>query len=66
MSLIEAPKLVSIKQERKKEKSCRRWTDHFSINCIYEVIITQDLRNCRESIDQVNFNGHSYDFDHEI
>ena len=35
MSLIEAPKLVSIKQKRKKEKSCRRWTDHFSTHCTY-------------------------------
>ena len=34
MSLIEAPKLVSIKEKRKKEKSCRGWTDHFSTHCI--------------------------------
>ena len=33
MSLIEAPKLVSIKQKRKKEKSCRGWTDNFSTHC---------------------------------
>ena len=33
MSLIEAPKLLSIKQNRKKEKSCRGWTDNFSTNC---------------------------------
>ena len=30
MSLIEAPKLVFIKQKRKKEKNCRGWTDNFS------------------------------------
>ena len=33
MSLIEAPKLLSIKQKRKKEKSCRGWTDNFSTHC---------------------------------
>ena len=37
MSVIEAPKLVSIKQKRKKEKSCRGWTDHFSTRCIYHI-----------------------------
>ena len=35
MSLIEAPKLVSIKQKRKKENSCRGWTDNFSTHYIY-------------------------------
>ena len=33
MSLIEAPKLVSIKQKRKKEKSCREWRENFSTHC---------------------------------
>ena len=30
MPLIEAPKLVSMKQKRKKEKSYRGWMDNFS------------------------------------
>ena len=37
MSLIEAPKLVSIKQKRKKEKSWRGWTNNFSTHCIYHI-----------------------------
>ena len=38
MSLIEASKLVSIKQKRKKEKSYRGWTDNFPTHRNYTVI----------------------------
>ena len=49
ISLIEAPKLVSIKQkrkkERKKEKSCWGWTENFSTHCINHNDILNDTYN---------------------
>ena len=52
MSLIEAPKLVSIKQKRKKEKICRGWTDNFSTHCMsmstcMGIMISLSFSECR-------------------
>ena len=47
ISLIEAPKLVSIKQKRKKEKNCRRWTDNFLTHCILFFLLIQNPHECQ-------------------
>ena len=56
MSLIEAPKLVSIKQKRKKEKRCRGWTDHFSIHCILDPLYSAQVEKPDRKILQTSQN----------